>query len=190
MFRKNSKLLTVILLNSNPSLHEFGLYRALGHSHCPQSPSAVYAFTRPSVHAYPHTTNLNAVERRRRRGRGEDLEQRGCICGLKMIRWLRWRHAKLVRLPTIALAAASQLLRPATMWLWPASKSPRVLSSFSRFFMRVARHRIRFSGYAPEDRSPGTGSERGQSFVRLNRSGYIGSWATRIWLDVEQGRIL
>ena len=51
---------------------------------------------------------------------------------------------------------------------------------FTRFFMRAARHRIRFSGYAPEDRSPWTRSERGQSLVRWNRSGYMGSSVTSI----------
>ena len=98
--------------------------------------------------------------------------------------------------------AVSQLLRCGNDvagalygWLagWLASKSPRVLSSFSRFFMRAARHRIRFFGYAPGDRSPSVREREGERerdgfrerHVRWNRSGYIGSPVMRIRLDVS-----
>lgn len=174
------------------TVHTHTTSECRAHARTHTSPPAVYARDTPI-----RVRRLGARE-------GEEVGRLGCICGLKMIRWLRWRHAKLA--PSADDCTGLQFrscYAVATMWLgrcmagwlagWLASKSPRVLSSFSRFFMRAARHRIRFFGYAPGDRSPSVRErERGRErdgfrerHVRWNRSGYIGSPVMRIRLDVS-----
>ena len=156
------------------------------------------------VRARSHDTPIRV--RRLGAREGEEVGRLGCICGLKMIRWLRWRHAKLA--PSADDCTGLQFrscYAVATMWLgrcmagWLASWLVGVKVT-ARTIVVFA---LLYASRAPSDpvlwlcsRGSITECEREREgererdgfrerHVRWNRSGYIGSPVMRIRLDVS-----